>query len=333
MDFLRLDILHIIPVLLFIMGTVWVIFWRGRVGESRDESKNYTYKTSFSRIRLSSLVITIILLALAFLGPISSLWTSNNERQGVDIVWVLDVSKSMDVQDVTEWEQTISRLTWAKKIIENYILAHPENRYGLVIFAGKSRLVSPLTFESDSVLTFLTSIDTASITDGGTNFREALDIAVGRLSGKELNPLSLILLSDGGDKEDLSDTTMISSLFTGKNITLSTIGIGSDAWWPIPTGQDMFGNVTFKLFDGEMVTSRLEPDTLKSLAKIGKGSYISWEDIWSSLDTTLAKIIRHSVVGSTNNSGDSGRALVMIASIFFLAFLLIPASFLKKWNE
>lgn len=333
MDFLRLDMLHIIPILLFIMVIIWVVFWRGRVSGTGDESKNYMYKTYFAYTRLASLIITIILLATAFLGPISSLSINSSERQGIDLIWVLDVSKSMDVQDVSEWDQIVSRLAWAKKIIENYILSHPENRYGLVIFAGKARLVSPLTSESDSVLTFLTSIDTASITDGGTNFREALDIAVGRLSGKESNPPSLMLLSDGGDKEDLSDTTMIASLFANKNITLSTVGMGSDAWWPIPTGQDMFGNVTFKLFDGEMITSRLEPDTLKSLAKIGKGSYISWEDIWSSLDTALAKIIRHTIVGSTNDSGDTGRLLVMMASAFFLAFLLIPASFLKKWNE
>jgi len=98
-----------------------------------------------------------------------------------------------------------------------------------VIFAGGARLVSPLTSESESVLTFLTSIDSTTIRDGGTNFREALNTAIGRLPPKKGdNPLSLILLSDGGEEEDLADTTMISGLFTGKNITLSTVGIGSD---------------------------------------------------------------------------------------------------------
>ncbi|EKD29869.1 MAG: hypothetical protein ACD_78C00234G0001, partial [uncultured bacterium (gcode 4)] len=142
-----------------------------------------------------------------------------------------------------------------------------------------------------------------------------------------------VLLSDGWEKENLGDTTMISSLFAGKNVTLSTVGIGSDKGWPIPMGQDPFGNTTYKLFGGEMVTSHLEPDNLKSLADIGKGSYISWENIWSSLNKTLSKIQRRTIVGSANNSGDSGRVLVMIASAFFLIFLLIPASFLKKWNE
>jgi len=334
MDFLRLDMLHIIPAILFVVVIVWVMFWRGRASGAGDESKNYVYKTSFSRIRLVSLIITIILLVIAFLGPISSIWISNTERQGVDLVWILDVSKSMDVQDVAEWDQTISRLNTAKKIIENFILTHPENRYGLVIFAGGARLVSPLTSESESVLTFLTSIDSTTIRDGGTNFREALNTAIGRLPPKKGdNPLSLILLSDGGEEEDLADTTMISGLFTGKNITLSTVGIGSDKGWPIPAGQDVFGNMAFKLYQGEMVTSRLESDNLKSLADIGKGSYISWEHIWSSLDKTLSKIQRRTIVGSANNSGDSGRVLVMMASVFFLVFLLIPASFLKKWNE
>ncbi|MDP2103821.1 MAG: VWA domain-containing protein [Candidatus Gracilibacteria bacterium] len=334
MDFLRLDILHIIPAILFVVVIIWVVFWRGRASGAGDESKNYAYKTSFSRIRLTSLVIAIILLAFAFLGPISSIGISNTERQGVDLVWILDVSKSMDVQDVSEGDQSISRLTAAKKIIENFILTHPENCYGLVVFAGGARLVSPLTSESESVLTFLTSIDSTTIRDGGTDFREALNTAIGRIPPKkEDSPLSLVLLSDGGEKENLGDTTMISSLFAGKNVTLSTIGIGSDKGGPIPMGQDPFGNTTYKLFGGEMVTSGLESDNLKSLADIGKGSYISGEHIGSSLDKTISKIQRRTIVGSANNSGDSGRVLVMIASAFFLIFLLIPASFLKKGNE
>jgi len=73
MDFLRLDMLHIIPAILFVVVIVWVMFWRGRASGAGDESKNYVYKTSFSRIRLVSLIITIILLVIAFLGPISSI--------------------------------------------------------------------------------------------------------------------------------------------------------------------------------------------------------------------------------------------------------------------
>lgn len=115
------------------------------------------------------------------------------------------------------------------------MLAHPENRYGLVIFAMKARLVSPLTSESSSLLTFLASIDSKSISGGGTNFYEALKTALNRLGstdthGEESNMDSaiMVLLSDGGDKEDLGDTSNLKTLFRDKDTSLFAIGVGSE---------------------------------------------------------------------------------------------------------
>ena len=86
----------------------------------------------------------------------------------------------MDVQDIAVDGKNISRLSQAKSLIEAYTLAHPENRYGLAIFAGQARLVSPLTTEASSILTFLASTDTTSISVGGTNFAEAINTALDR---------------------------------------------------------------------------------------------------------------------------------------------------------
>ena len=90
----------------------------------------------------------------------------------------------MDVLDIKESNPPVSRLEKAKSIIESYMIAHRENRYGLVIFAGKSRLVSPLTSEHGSILSFLASIDSKSISEGGTDFHEALTLATDRFDTK-----------------------------------------------------------------------------------------------------------------------------------------------------
>ncbi len=150
---------------------------------------------------------------------------SNTPVEGIDCIWLLDVSASMDVQDITENASAISRLIKAKSIIENSLIAHPENRYGLVIFAGTSRLISPLTSEHSSLLTFLASIDSKSISEGGTDFHDALSLATERFETKENIPHMIVLLSDGGDREDTLDASSIKNIFQNKNTRLITVGL------------------------------------------------------------------------------------------------------------
>lgn len=220
-------------------------------------------------MRLTSLTLSIFLLAVALLGPSGLLRETSQSMPGIDCVWLLDVSASMDVPDVSDGDTSVSRLARAKSIIENYMVAHPENRYGLVIFAGTSRLVSPLTGEHSSLLSFLTSIDSKSIREGGTDFRNALGLAIERFDTKERAPHAVVLLSDGGDAEDAPEASSIRGLFQGKNIHLVSVGIGDEKPSPIPTGKNPFGDTVYKKFQGETVLSGLYEESLRNLAKAG----------------------------------------------------------------
>jgi Ca-activated chloride channel family protein len=144
----------------------------------------------------------------------------------------------MDVEDVSNGNIVISRLMKAKSVIENYMITHPENRYGLIIFAGTSRLVSPLTTEHSSLLTFLSSIDSKSIREGGTDFHQALQLALDRFETQESIPHTIVLLSDGGDTDEIIDTSSLKNLFFGKHASLITIGIGNTKSSPIPIGRN-----------------------------------------------------------------------------------------------
>lgn len=146
----------------------------------------------------------------------------------------------MNVEENTEEVSPLSRLARAKSIIESYIISHPENRYGLVIFSGKSRLVSPLTTEHSSLLSFLASIDSKSIREGGTNFKEALTMTVERFKTEENTPHTIVLLSDGGDKDEFIDTKSIQDILRGKYINLITIGVGQAKPSPILIGENPF---------------------------------------------------------------------------------------------
>lgn len=167
MYFLSSDSLHIVITSLFLLITGGVVFFRYRkTFLANEKTVNYRSDKNLVVIRITSLILSVVFLGTTILEPAGLMKGPSDGTEGIDCIWLLDVSASMDVEDITGDNLNISRLSRAKSVIENYVLAHPENRYGLVVFAGKSRLVSPLTTEHSSLLTFLASIDSKSIREG-----------------------------------------------------------------------------------------------------------------------------------------------------------------------
>ncbi len=334
MYFLSVDFFHTILALLFLFITFGVIFFRYNTYFSANKkTTNYTTNKKWVITRLVSLVLTIIFLSTIILEPAWLMEGSEITKEWIDCIWLLDVSASMDVVDVIDNNQTVSRLTRAKSVIENFIISHREARYGLVIFAGKSRLVSPLTSEHSSLLSFLASIDSKSISEGGTDFREAVALSIERFETKNPIPHAIILLSDGGDQEDAPDMNSIKNLFQKKHTNLITIGIWQTNLSPIPVGRNPFGDTVYKKFNGETVLSGLTRKTLQDLAKNGWWSYIEWASIENSLEKSLSRISRHPIKESWDNVDDlTVRIFAMLGFFFFLMFILFPSSPIKKWN-
>lgn len=271
MYLLSADLIHIIFSSLFLFATLGIVFFRYRKNRFiTEKTTNYTPHKNLGIIRLVSLVLSIVLLSIILLEPAGLMKESSIIPEGIDCIWLLDVSASMDTLDIAEKTPAVSRLTRAKSLIENFVISHPENRYGLVIFAGTSRLISPLTSEHSSLLTFLASIDSGSIREGGTHFPDALSLAIERFETAENTPHTIVLLSDGGDQEDSPDMNSIKSIFQGKHTSLISVGLGQTTPSPIPTGRNPLGEVIYKKFQGEMVLSGLNRETLKNLSEIGK---------------------------------------------------------------
>ncbi|MDD2891983.1 MAG: VWA domain-containing protein [Candidatus Gracilibacteria bacterium] len=275
----------------------------------------------------------MIFLSIAFLGPVGLIKKSAIATQGIDCIWLLDVSTSMDVEESIEETSPLSRLARAKSIIESYIISHPENQYGLVIFSGKSRLVSPLTMEHSSLLNFLASIDSKSIREGGTDFREALTTTVERFETKENTPHAIILLSDGGDMDESIDTKSIQDILRGKYINLITIGVGQAKPSPILIGRNPFGEPIFKQFQGEIVLSGLNKKNLKQLADIGKGSYLEESTSKKELEKALDVVGYTTLLETKGENQDATVQFFILLSFgFFLIFHLFPFFFSKKGN-
>ena len=223
--------------------------------------------------------------ALALTGPRFGTRTEIVTRMGVDIVIAIDTSTSMLAEDIKP-----NRMTQAKYEINRLIDNLQGDRIALVAFSGNAIIQCPLTTDYSAAKTFLEYIDVGVVPTPGTNIGEAIDASVKlfeRGSDGGSQSQLIILFTDGeslsGDPEKTAKTV------ASDGIRIYTVGIGTDAGEIIPI-RDEGGQVSDYKRDssGNVVTTRLDGETLRTIADITGGSYLHTEngevDIQSIID-------------------------------------------------
>ena len=185
------------------------------------------------------------------------------KRKGVDLVIVLDTSKSMDANDVTP-----SRLAKAKFELNKLIRNLSGDRVSIIVFAGSSHLYLPLTTDYEAALLFLNEIETDMIPNQGTSLSTALTTAINSFT-EEIEKFKVVLLvTDGEDHEGEAIEVAKKAALAG--MIINTIAVGSDKGGLIPISQ----NNQFKRDKkGNLVTSKVDQVMLKDIAEAGKGSF------------------------------------------------------------
>ena len=208
------------------------------------------------------LALSAIILAMARPRTVNES-TRIKTSQGIDIVIAIDVSASMLARDLKP-----NRLEALKTVAARFIKARPNDRIGLVEYAGESYTKTPLTSDKSIVLSSLKSIVYNTIIEGGTAIGSGLATSVNRLKDSRAKSKVIILLTDGVNNTGYIDPKIASELAVEFGIKVYTIGLGSNglAMSPIsirPNGRFQYGNV------------RVEIDEvlLKDIAKITGGQY------------------------------------------------------------
>jgi len=183
----------------------------------------------------------------------------------VDVVFVIDTSRSMLSQDVLP-----SRLERAKLAIYDCLEKMDGNRVGLVAFAGDAFLQCPLTLDYDAFRQTLESVDTNTIADGGTDIAVGLDVAAKALE-ESGNHKIIVLLTDGEDLE--GQGVGEAKVLADQGVTIYTVGVGTPQGEIIPI-RNANGQTDFVRDErGEIVKSHLDSDTLSQIATVTKGFY------------------------------------------------------------
>lgn len=273
--------LMVIPliVLIFLMLQLWK-YRMQRKFASKALFKRLSPNTSIFKSILKVVVLSLAFacLVIALVNPKLGTKLETVKREGVDIVFAVDVSKSMLAEDIAP-----NRLEKAKQLVTQIINNLASDRVGIIAYAGKAFPQLPITTDYGSAKMFLQSMNTDMLSSQGTAIGEAIQLAKGYYDDDQDTNRVLIIISDGEDHGELA--TQVAQEAYEAGIRIFTIGVGDVKGGPIPEKRNGIIVNYKKDKNGETVITRLDEDTLKSIAKEGHGSYINGRD--------TAKVVEH----------------------------------------
>ncbi|NLP57113.1 VWA domain-containing protein [Lutibacter sp. B1] len=258
-----------------------VLWWKKRTQKQFADSdliqKLSPEKSTFK----SFLKIIAVLIALAFLivsltNPKMGTKLETVKRQGVDIVFALDVSKSMLAEDIAP-----SRLDKAKQIITRIIDQLGSDRVGIIIYAGNSYPLLPITTDHAAAKMFLQNANPDMVSSQGTAINEAIERAITYFDNNEQTNRFLFIVSDGEDHEE--NTISTAQEATKQGIKIYTVGVGTEKGGPIPI--QSIGGITYKKDnEGEVVITQMKEQVLRDIANEGNGKYINGNKTQETID-------------------------------------------------
>lgn len=229
----------------------------------------------------------LALLIVALAGPKIGTEVREVKREGVDLLIALDLSLSMQSDDVRS-----NRLEKAKFEIGRILDRLQGDRVGLIIFTGEAHLQSPLTLDYSAFRTFLDIAGTDMMPSTTTNFSSALNLAYQAFSGgTEQNTAQVLLfVSDGEDHGQ--DYSKALEQLTGSGVYIYTVGIGTKDGGTIPVYDERTGTQRDLHRDrsGRVITTRLEPNSLRDMAERSGGTYYEITRSAQGIDGFISKL-------------------------------------------
>ena len=235
---------------------------------------------------LISLISVLSIIALA--GPTWERIEQPSFRTDQSLVIALDLSRSMNAQDITP-----NRLTRAKLKILDILERRQGAQVALIVYSANAFTVTPLTSDTDTIIALINSIDTSIMPSRGSYPALAIDKGLQLLNQASVSNGEIILVTDGGITFDSFSSAQ---KLRDEGYRLSALGIGSMNGAPIP--KETGGFITDNT--GQITISRLEVDDLKDLVEIGGGSYTSITSNDQDIDTLLSEV--YSAVRESDDS-------------------------------
>ena len=221
-------------------------------------------------LKASCVLAAVGCLVLALMQPQWGQEWQEVQRQGRDLLLVLDVSRSMLAEDMVP-----NRLARAKSDIKDLVQVLQKeggHRLGLVVFAGQASLQCPLTFDYGFFLQQLNQVGPHTVTRGGTLIGDAIRKALSAFGTLANNYKDIILITDGEDHE--SFPLEAAKAAAAAEVSIYTIGVGDAVIGTRVPGAESSGQRTYLQYQGQEVRSRMQSDLLLEIARLTGGAYV-----------------------------------------------------------
>ena len=314
------------------LAIVWYIFKNQKQTAELKISTLKGFKLTSSLLpKLKHGLFVLRLLALALLitalaRPQSvDVSTKTKTTRGIDIVMAIDVSASMLAKDLSP-----NRLEALKKVASEFIKGRPNDRIGLVEYAGESYTKTPITSDKAIVLRSLSSIKYNNIIEGGTAIGMGLATSVNRLKDSKAKSKVIILLTDGVNNSGFIDPKIASELAVEYGIKVYTIGLGTNGMALSPVAIDP------RTGDFQYARIQVEIDEvlLKEIANVTGGKYFratnnkKLEEIYEEINKLEKTDVEEF---KFYNYDEKYRPLVILAGILLLIELLLRNTVFKSF--
>jgi len=266
--------LGIIPVIILLFLVLQ--FWRYRTQKKFADAsmlKRLSPNRSIFKSVLKVIVLSLVFfcLTIALVNPKIGTKLETVKREGVDIVFAVDVSKSMLAEDIAP-----NRLEKSKQLVTQIINNLASDRVGIIAYAGKAFPQLPITTDYASAKMFLQSMDTNMLSSQGTAIDEAIKLAKTYFDDEEQTNRVLIIISDGEDHSE--QAAIVAEEASEEGIRIFTIGVGDVKGGPIPEKRNGVVLNYKKDSQGETVITKLNEETLQNIASEANGAYINGEN-------------------------------------------------------
>ncbi|MFK5973642.1 MAG: VWA domain-containing protein [Flavobacteriaceae bacterium] len=263
---------------LFILPVIIVLFVLLQIWKKRTQKKFAKLillkrlapnKSDFKAVlKLLFFLLGITFLILGLVNPKIGTKLETIKREGVDIVFAVDVSKSMLAEDIAP-----NRLEKAKRLVSEIINQLASDRVGIIAYAGQAFPQLPITTDYGAAKMFLQSMNTDMLTSQGTAINEAIELATTYYNDEEQTNRVLFIISDGEDHSEGSTLEAV-EIAVEEGIRIFTIGVGKSRGVPIPIKRNGVVERLKKDAQGEVVITKLNEDILSDIANEGNGEYI-----------------------------------------------------------
>ncbi len=272
--------LIVIPILAMLF--LYMQFWKRKkqreFGDLELIKKLSPEKSTFKpTLKLVVVLLGLTCLIIGLVNPKIGTKMETVKREGIDIIFAVDVSKSMLAEDVAP-----SRLEKSKQLVSQIINTLGSDRIGIIAYSGSAFPVLPITTDYSVAKMFLQTMNPGMISAQGTSIDQAINLATTWIDKKDKTNKLLIIITDGEDHSDSAAEAAEEAKKAGLKIV--TVGVGTEKGGTIPLKRNGVVESFQRDQNGEVVITKRNAEVLKAIAKSSGGGYVDGNSTKAVLD-------------------------------------------------